>query len=224
MPEEAKHRIYEQFARIGRALAAPARLEVLDLLTQGERPVDALARLTGQSVANASAHLQVLYAAHLVSQRRDGRRVFYSLGDPSVVALWHALRATAERQLVELEHVARDYLEGADAFQPMAREELVARLRRGTALLIDVRPVEEFIQGHLPGALSVPLEQVERWARRTRIPKNKRVVAYCRGPYCVYAVKAVEMLQRRGIAASRIEDGVAEWRAAGLTVTNESPK
>lgn len=215
---EAKQRIYEQFARIGRALSAPGRLELLDLLSQGERPVDALASLTDQSVANASAHLQVLHAAHLVAQRREGKRVFYTLADASVLRLWHALRATAERQLAELEHVARAYLEGRDAFKPMSRDELLERMKDGTATLIDVRPAEEFRQGHLPGAVSVPLEDVERWAKTAKTSKRKRVVAYCRGPYCVYAIQAVAKLNRRGIAATRIEDGVAEWRAAGLAV------
>jgi rhodanese-related sulfurtransferase/DNA-binding transcriptional ArsR family regulator len=217
LSHEAKQRIYEQFARLGRALSAPGRLELLDLLSQGERPVDALAELTEQSVALASAHLKVLAAAHLVAQRRDGKRNFYRLADPTVLRLWHALRATAESQLAELEHVAHEYLEGSEAFEPMTRDELLARLKQGTATLIDVRPPEEFRQGHLPGAISVPLDEVDRWAKTA--PKRKHVVAYCRGPYCVYAVKAVEKLKKRGLAASRIEDGVAEWRAAGLSVT-----
>lgn len=218
MGHEAKQRIYEQFARVGRALSAPGRLELLDLLSQGERPVDALAELSEQSVANASAHLQVLAAAHLVAQRRDGKRVFYRLADPSVLKLWLSLRETAESQLAELEHVARDYLKGGDNLEPMSRDELLARMKEGTATLIDVRPREEFEQGHLPGAICVPLDDVDKWAKSAKLPKRKRVVAYCRGPYCVYAIKAVEKLEKRGIAASRIEDGVAEWRALGLAV------
>ncbi|MBI2373198.1 MAG: metalloregulator ArsR/SmtB family transcription factor [Deltaproteobacteria bacterium] len=224
MGHEAKQRIYEQFARIGRALSAPGRLDLLDLLTQGERPVDALAELSEQSVANASAHLHVLAAAHLVAQRRDGKRVYYRLADPSVLTLWLSLRDTAEHQLAELEGVAREYLEGADELEPTSREELLARMKDGTAMLIDVRPKEEFEQGHLPGALSVPLAGVDRWARETKVPKNKRVIAYCRGPYCVYAVKAVQKLAKRGIDASRLEDGVSEWRAAGLRIETARPK
>lgn len=218
MGHEAKQRIYEQFARIGRALSAPGRLELLDLLAQGERPVDALASLTRQSVANASAHLHVLAAAHLVAQRRDGKRVFYRVADPSVAKLLLSLRETAESQLAELEHVARDYLEGAETLEPMSRDELLARMKTGSALLIDVRPREEFEQGHLPGAVSVPLADVDKWAKHTTVPKRKRVVAYCRGPYCVYAIKAVARLKKRGIDATRIEDGVVEWRAAGMKI------
>lgn len=222
MSHEAKQRIYEQFARIGRALSAPGRLELLDLLAQGERPVDALAELTHQSTANASAHLQVLAAAHLVAQRRDGKRVFYRLAHPSVPKLLLSLRETAESQLAELNHVARDYLEGADELEPMTREELLARMKDGSAMLIDVRPREEFEQGHLPGALSVPLDDVDKWAKHVKVPKKKRVVAYCRGPYCVYAIKAVERLHKRGIDATRIEDGVVEWRAAGMKIERTS--
>jgi rhodanese-related sulfurtransferase len=218
MSHEAKLRIYEQFARIGRALSAPGRLELLDLLAQGERPVDSLAELSEQSVANASAHLQVLAAAHLVAQRRDGKRVFYRLAHSSVPKLLLSLRETAESQLAELEHVAREYLEVQDAFEPMSREELLARMKEGSAMLIDVRPKEEFEQGHLPGAVSVPLSDIDKWAKTAKVPKKKRVIAYCRGPYCVYAIKAVERLKKRGIDATRIEDGVVEWRAAGMNI------
>jgi rhodanese-related sulfurtransferase len=212
----AKQRIYEQFARISKALAAPARLELLDLLSQGERSVDALARATELSVANASQHLQVLAAARLIESRRDAQRVLYRIADASVETLWHALRHTAEARLAELDEVARDYLIGRDDFEPIDRSELVRRLRAGTVTLIDVRPAEEYRQAHIEGAISVPLEELPRWARTA--PKKQPVVAYCRGPYCVYALQAVEALRKRGIEAVRAEDGVSEWRAAGLPV------
>jgi rhodanese-related sulfurtransferase len=216
----AKQRIYEQFARVGKALASPSRLELLDLLGQGERSVEPLASACGLSVANASQHLQALYAARLVESRRDGQRVLYRLADPSVAALWQALRATAEQQLAELDAVARDYLEGRDQFEPIDRSELLRRMKAGSVTVIDVRPVEEYAEAHLPGAVSVPLDDVKAFARKA--PKKKQVVAYCRGPYCVFALKAVAELQKRGVDAVRLEDGVQEWRAAGLPL--ESPR
>jgi rhodanese-related sulfurtransferase len=212
----AKQRIYEQFARISKALAAPARLELLDLLVQGERSVDGLATATELSVANASQHLQVLAGARLVDSRREGQRVLYRIADESVVALWQSLRHTAEARLAELDDVARDYLVGRDEFEPIGRGELARRLRSGTVTLIDVRPAEEFAQGHIAGAVSVPVDEVAAFAKQA--PKDRKVVAYCRGPYCVYALQAVELLRKRGIDASRSEDGVAEWRAAGLPI------
>jgi rhodanese-related sulfurtransferase len=213
MSHEAKQRIYEQFARIGKALASPSRLELLDLLAQGERSVDALARESELSVANASQHLQALYAARLVESRRDGQRILYRLADPAVAGLLLSLRGTAEKQLAELDSVARSYLEGRDDFEPIERGELLTRIKNGSVALIDVRPREEYEQAHLPGAISVPLEEVKEWAKTA--PKKKQVVAYCRGPYCVYAIKAVSELRKRGIEAKRSEDGVVEWRAAG---------
>jgi rhodanese-related sulfurtransferase len=212
----AKQRIYEQFARISKALAAPARLELLDLLVQGERSVDALATATELSVANASQHLQVLAAARLVDSRRDAQRVLYRIADESVIALWHSLRHTAEARLAELDEVARDYLVGRDDFEPIGRGELARRLRNGTVTLIDVRPADEYAQGHIAGAVSVPVDEVAEFAKNA--PKDRKVVAYCRGPYCVYALQAVAALRKRGVDATRSEDGVAEWRAAGLPV------
>jgi rhodanese-related sulfurtransferase len=214
MSHATKQRIYEQFARVGKALAAPGRLELLDLLGQGERSVEMLARETELSVANASQHLQVLYAARLVDSRRDGQRVLYRLADPSVAALWQALRTTAHKQLAEVDAVAREYLEGRDEFEPIGRAELLRRMKAGTVTVIDVRPSEEYAQAHLPGAVCVPLDQVKDFARKA--PRKKQVVAYCRGPYCVFALKAVAELQKRGLNATRFEDGVQEWSAAGL--------
>ena len=210
----AKQRLYAQFARIGKALAAPARLELLDLLGQGECSVDALAGAATLSVANASQHLQALAAARLVEARRDGQRMVYRLADPSVEAMWLALRRTAERRLAELDEVARAYLTGRDDLEAVELPELRRRLRAGNVTLIDVRPQEEYAQGHLPGAISVPPAAVVAFARRA--PRRKAIVAYCRGPYCVYALDAVVALRKRGLRASRTEAGVMEWRAAGL--------
>jgi rhodanese-related sulfurtransferase/DNA-binding transcriptional ArsR family regulator len=213
MGHEAKQRIYEQFGRIGKMLASPSRLELLDLLAQGERSVEALAREAALSVANASQHLQALYAARLVESRREGQRIVYRLADPSVERLLSALKATAERQLAELDTVAREYLDGRDQFEPIDRKQLLERLRSGAVTLIDVRPREEYEQAHLPGAVSVPLEELKTWAKTAS--RKKQVVAYCRGPYCVYAIQAVAELHKRGIPAARCEDGVVEWRAHG---------
>lgn len=218
MPHHAaKLRIYEQFARIGKALAAPGRLELIDLLVQGERPVDALAKEAQMSIANASQHLQVLLAAHLVDTRREAQRIYYRLASPAVIELWLALRRTAENQLAELPAVARQYLGEADALEPIGRDELARRIEAGTVVLIDVRPREEYEQGHIAGAVSVPLDALQTWARQDA-PRRKQIVAYCRGPYCAYAVQAVAELKRRGLRASRATDGVAEWRAAGYPI------
>jgi len=214
----AKVRIYEQFARIGKALAAPARLELLDLLIQGERSVDALARETQMSVANASQHLQVLLATRLVDTRRDAQRIYYRIAASQVLDLWLAVRRTAEAQLAEMPGVAREYLGDPGAFQPIDREELARRLDAGTVVLIDVRPVEEFEQGHIAGAVSVPITEIKSWAR-DHAPRRKQIVAYCRGPYCVYARQAVAELRKQGRRAMRLGDGVAEWRTAGYRVT-----
>ncbi len=210
----AKRRIYEQFARMGKALSAPSRLQLLDLLTQGERAVDTLAREAQLSIANASQHLQVLHAARLVDSRRDGKRIYYRIADDSVESLVVALKATAEHQLADLGQAARAYLGDASQLEPIDRAELRRRLKAGTVTLIDVRPREEYDAAHIPGAISVPIEDVATWARTAL--KRRQVVAYCRGPFCVYAVKAVAELKRRGISASHCEDGVVEWRQAGL--------
>jgi len=217
MSHDLKQRIYEQFARLGKALASPVRLELLDLLQQGERSVEDLAREAEIPIANASQHLQALHAARLVDSRRAAQRVFYRIASPSVDALWRALRATGESQLAELDQVARDYLDGRDDFQPIGRKELLRGLKEGRVVLIDVRPREEYEAQHIEGAVSVPLDEVERFARSA--PRRKQVVAYCRGPYCVYSLQAVKRLRKRGIDAVRLDDGVPEWRAAGLPVS-----
>jgi rhodanese-related sulfurtransferase len=189
----------------------------VDLLVQGERSVEVLAREAQMSVANASQHLQVLLAARLVETRRDARRIYYRLAALQVVDLWLALRHVAEVQLAELPNVARQYLGDPDAFKPIDRDELARRIDAGTVVVIDVRPAEEFEQGHIAGAVSVPIHEIKSWAR-AEAPKRKQIVAYCRGPYCVYATQAVTELRRQGRRAIRSSDGIAEWRAAGYPV------
>ena len=218
---DAKLRVYEQFSRVSKALAAPARLELLDLLLQGERSVDALARVTALSVANASQHLQVLAAARLVESRRDGQRIFYRIAHGSVEQLWHALLRTVEARLPELDAVVSDYMAGLDNFEPIDRAELLRRLKAGTVTLIDVRPVEEYEAGHIPGAVSVPLDRLAAFAKTAA--KRKTIVAYCRGPYCVLSLQAVAVLRKRGLAATRVKEGVSEWRAAGLPLERAAP-
>ena len=211
-----KTAIYTQFARIGRALASPSRLELLDLLCQGPRTVEALARQAGQSVANTSHHLRVLAGARLVETEKHGLYVTYRLADDQVCDLYQGLRHLAERRLTEVEHVTRQFLEARGALHPVARDVLLERVRRGEVTVLDVRPPEEFRAGHIPGALSVPLAELER--RMADLSRDRDIVAYCRGPYCVLAVEAVEILRARGFTAHRLEDGVPDWRALGLPV------
>lgn len=214
MSHVQKQRIYEQFARIGKAVASPARLELLDLLAQAERSVEDLAARAQLTVANASQHLRGLHAARLVDVRRDGKHMIYRLASAEVAPLLVSLRRVAEAQLADLDRVAEDYLKGRNAFEPIDRHELHRRMAAGEVLLIDVRPREEFDACHIAGALSVT--DVEAFARN--VPAGMAVVAYCRGPYCVYALEAAGRLRALGIAAGRLEDGVAEWRMAGLPV------
>jgi rhodanese-related sulfurtransferase/DNA-binding transcriptional ArsR family regulator len=209
--------IYEQFARVTKALASPRRLELLDLLAQGPRTVDALARETGLSIANASQHLKVLRAARLAEADKQGLFVTYRLAGSEVGDLCRAVRRIAEQRLAEVEQVKHAYLNARDLLEPVDRAQLTRRIRRGAVTLIDVRPAEEYQAGHLSGALSVPLAALRQ--RLNALPRSREIVAYCRGPYCVLAVQAVELLRSHGLRAVRLEDGVAEWRARGLPVT-----
>ena len=211
-----KDTIYEHFARIGGALASPRRLELLDLLAQAPRTVDALAREAGQSVANTSQHLQELRRARLVSRTKHGVSVTYRLAGADVAHFYRALRRLAERHLAEVEAVTREFLDDRGVLEPVDRAALVARVRAGTVTVIDVRPPGEFTAGHIPGALSIPLPELER--RLDALPRRRQIVAYCRGPYCVLAVEAVRLLTRRGFRAVRLEDGVPDWRARGYRV------
>ena len=211
-----KTAIYEQIARIGQATASPSRLELLDLLSQGPRTVEALARQTGQSVATTSHHLQVLRRARLVDGEKAGLYVTYRLADPQVGDFFLELRQLAESRLAEVQQVTRQYLEQRGALEPVDNEELVRRVHAGEVTVIDVRPREEYVAGHIPGAISVPLADLPKRLRDLR--KRHDIVAYCRGPYCVMSLDAVDLLRRKGFRAQRLENGVVEWRAQGWRV------
>ncbi|MBI4486077.1 MAG: metalloregulator ArsR/SmtB family transcription factor [Acidobacteria bacterium] len=208
--------VYEQIARIGKAAASPSRLELLDLLSQGARAVEALAAQTGQSVATTSHHLQVLRRARLVEARKSGVYVTYRLADPQVSDFFLHLRTLAESRLAEIEQVTRQYLDERGAMEAVRPADLVRRVRGGDVTLIDVRPREEYLAGHIPGAISVPLGDLKK--HLGDLPAGRDIVAYCRGPYCVMALDAVDLLRRRGFRAHRLELGVPEWRAHGWRV------
>lgn len=208
--------IYEQFARVGKAVSAPKRIELLDLLCQGPRTVEALAEQASLSVANASQHLLILRAARLVDSEKKGLFVHYRLADERVARFYLSLRGVAAGQLAEVAQVTRAYLEERDALEAVPSAEVLRRVRAGEVTVLDVRPPEEYRAGHIPGALSVPLPELKR--RIAALPKNREVVAYCRGPYCVMAIDAVEVLRKKGFTAHRMEQGVADWRARGFRV------
>lgn len=211
-----KDRLYAAWADTAKALASPKRVELLDLLAQGERTVEALAREAGLTVNNTSSHLTVLKGARLVETRKEAQFVFYRVADDAVIALLLHLQALTRRRLHEVDHLVRTYFEERDALEPVDRAELRRRLKSGDVTVIDVRPAVEYDAGHIAGALSVPLEQLQ--ARMGDLPKDQPVVAYCRGPYCVMAVEAVERLRKRGYDARRFADGLPDWRLAGHPV------
>lgn len=215
-PASLKAAIYEQIARIGQATASASRLELLDLLSQGPRTVEALAHQTGQSIATTSHHLQVLRRARLVDAQKAGLYVTYRLADPHVGEFFLSLRGLAESRLAEVRHVTRQYLEARGALEPVANDELVRRVRAGEVTLIDVRPREEYVAAHIPGAISAPLAELGK--RLGALRKRRDIVAYCRGPYCVMAIDAVALLRRKGFRAHRMEHGVSEWRAQGWRI------
>ncbi|MGK6312638.1 ArsR/SmtB family transcription factor [Neorhizobium sp. DT-125] len=212
----AKNQLFEQFANLARVLGHVHRLELLEHASQGERSVERLAQLTGLSVANASQHLQHLRRGGFVQSRRDGNRVLYRLGEGPILELLSALRCYAERSRAEVREIVSDYFDQLDRLEPVSREDLVGRLQGGSVTLLDVRPEDEFALGHLPGALNMPLEELER--RLSDLPKDQEIVAYCRGPYCVLSFEAVAMLRAKGYRIRRLEDGFPEWKAAGLQV------
>jgi rhodanese-related sulfurtransferase/DNA-binding transcriptional ArsR family regulator len=215
-----KDAIFEQLARIGKAASAPKRLELLELLCQGPRNVEALASQAAISTANASQHLQKLLAARLVDAQKHGLHVEYRLTDAKVSDFFLTLRTLAESQFAELQQVAQRYLEERGAMEPVRGEELLQRVRQGEVIVLDVRPAEEYDAGHIPGALSVPLADLK--TRLSALPKSRQIVAYCRGPYCVMAIEAVEILLKRGFRAQRMEQGVIEWRARGWRIATGS--
>jgi rhodanese-related sulfurtransferase/DNA-binding transcriptional ArsR family regulator len=212
----AKDALFAGFAEIAKALASGRRTEIVDLLAQGERSVDEIAEEIGQSVANTSHHLRAMARAGLLSTRREGARIFYRLASDRVAELWSALRDVAAEHVAGLERLAEAYLGDRDGVEVVDREELAARLRRREVLVLDVRPEPEFAAGHIAGARSVPITELRRHLRA--LPKDADVVAYCRGPYCVYADDAVRELKRRGLRARRLIDGFPEWKRAGLPV------
>ena len=216
---ELRNRLYEQVARIGKAIASPKRLELLDLLGQSEKTVEHVARDAEISVKLASAHLKELKAARLVAARKDGKYVYYRLADPAVSAFWVHARSLAETRLVELQVALSELLTEPDQLRPVRREDLLDQVKQGEVVVVDVRPEAEYRSGHLPFARSIPLAELER--NLADLPRDKAIVAYCRGPFCMMAHKAVAMLRQRGYHALRLDDGVAEWRLAGLPVEGE---
>jgi rhodanese-related sulfurtransferase len=211
-----KQALFEHFARIGKAMGSPARLELLDLLSQGEKPVETLARQAGLSVTNASNHLKELRGASLVATRKAGSYVLYRLADPSVQEFLRSLQSLAHRQLADVRQIVQDYFERPDDLEPVEAETLLDRIREGGVVVLDVRPEDEYLAGHIPGARSVPLSDLEN--RLKELPAGAEVVAYCRGPYCVLAPQAVELLLSRGFRARRLADGLPDWAARGLPV------
>jgi rhodanese-related sulfurtransferase/DNA-binding transcriptional ArsR family regulator len=208
--------LFVQFAAVAKSLGHAHRLELLEQLAQGERSVEVLADRTGLSIANASQHLQQMYRAGLVTSRREGRFVYYRLADEAVLGLLAALRRIAERNVAEVERVVRSYFNERDSLEAVSREELFRRSRAGSVTILDVRPEDEYALGHLPGALNIPLRELE--ARLAELDPNHEIVAYCRGPYCMLSYEAVAALRARGFKVRRLQDGLPEWRAAGLPV------
>jgi len=211
-----KTALNEQFARIGKALASPRRIELLDLLAQGEHSVETLASETDMSVTLTSAHLQALRQARLVETRREGPRIFYRLAGDDVLELLTALRRVAHDRLAEVEQVVRAFFGAPGELEPIGRDELVRRARAGDVVLLDLRPRDEYEAGHIPGAVSIPLEDLE--GQLELLPPGTEIVAYCRGPYCVMAPRGIALLRHHGYRVRRLEDGVSEWRLAGLPV------
>jgi rhodanese-related sulfurtransferase/DNA-binding transcriptional ArsR family regulator len=214
--ESPTQALFGQFAAVAKAVAHPHRLALLEQLAQGERSVELLADRAHVSIANASQHLQHMRQSGLVTARREGKFVFYSLADDSVLDLLAAIRRVAERNLAEVDHVVRGYFNDRDSMEPVSRAELMDRMKLGLVTILDVRPADELALGHLPGALNVQLNELER--RLAKLDKSKEIVAYCRGPYCVLSYEAVALLRARGFKVRRLEDGLPEWRAAGLPV------
>lgn len=211
-----KRAFLEQFARIGKAMASPSRLELLDLLCQSEKSVETLVEQSSLTLKNVSAQLKVLKEAGLVKARREGKYVFYSVSDEKVGVFWSNLQEFSARQLAELREISATLLVDADAVA-VDRKELLARAKREEVLVIDVRPEDEFKAAHLPYAISIPLPELK--AKLKKLPKSKQIVAYCRGPHCVFGAEAVRMMKKSGLNAARLDDGVNEWKAAGLPIS-----
>lgn len=214
--ENWKASVFNELARVSQAISSGRRLALLEFLAQGERSVDQLAQMSGLSVANASQHLRNLLRAGLVKNRKDGQFVFYRIAGDGVVRLISALREVAENNLVEVQHLVKSYLNERDALEPVPAQELLERARRGLVTVMDVRPPEEFAAGHIRGAINVPLAELEK--RLIELPRSPEIIAYCRGPYCLLSVEAVERLRRNGFNARRLEQGYPEWKSSGLPI------
>jgi rhodanese-related sulfurtransferase len=216
MSRAAKGALFDAFASVAQALGSGRRAEIVDVLAQGERSVDEIATQIDQSIANTSHHLQILGRAGLVRSRRDGTRIYYRLASDRVGDLWAAVRGVAERHVADVHVLADDYLGERDGIERVTTGELQARLAKGAVVVLDVRPEPEFRAGHIPGAISAPLDSLDDVA--AKLPKRREIVAYCRGPYCVYADDAVRLLKERGLKARRLDVGLPEWRRAGHPV------
>jgi rhodanese-related sulfurtransferase/biotin operon repressor len=222
IPPNPKRDVFHNLARIGTALSSPVRLEFLELLAQGERSVDQLATLTGTSVANTSQHLQKLKAAGLIVGRKEGQYVYYRLAGDEIVELLGALGKTGAAYLAEVERTVRLYFAAKDDLEPVPARELLERARKGLVTVLDVRPPEEFAAGHVPKTVNIPVHELEK--RLAELPKRREVVAYCRGPYCLMSYDAVVLLRKKGLKARRLQDGLPEWRLAGLPVQRDQQR
>lgn len=211
-----KHDLFNQFARVAKAMSNGYRLEILEFLAQGERSVDALAQVSGLTIANTSQHLQQLRQAGLVTNRKEAQKVYYQLSGSDIPALFASMRGVAERHLAEVDRLVNDYLKVKDNLEPIAAQQLLERVRDGLVTVLDVRPPEEYAAGHLPGAINIPLEQLEQ--HLDQLKSSSEVVAYCRGPHCVLAFDAVAKLREAGIKANRLEGGLPEWKLEGFPV------
>jgi rhodanese-related sulfurtransferase/DNA-binding MarR family transcriptional regulator len=214
--KNVKALLFAEFARVSKALGSGNRLELLEFLAQGERSVDALAKLSGLSVANTSRHLQVLRQAGLVAARKEGLFVFYSVSGTGVITLLSSLQEVAQHNVAEVTRLVDTYLTSKDSLEPVSTNELVARLRNGLVTVVDVRPKEEYAAGHLPGAINIPLADFEKNLKT--LPRDREIVAYCRGPFCLLSFEAVAQLRKKGLNARRLETGFPEWKVAGLPV------
>lgn len=219
--QSPKYRLYEQFAQVAKALSHAHKLELLELLAQRECSVEALAKVAGLTVANTSRHLQQLRRAGLIASRKEGLYVFYRIAGDDVIDLLRSLRRTGQRHISEANEVVVGYFNDRDSLEPVSRKELLQRSKDGLVTVLDVRPSEEYEAGHIPGALNVPLNEIEQYL--ANLPKEQEIIAYCRGEYCVLAFEAVATLRKEGFSARRLEEGYPEWKAAGLPVDGIEP-
>ncbi len=221
MSTNFKHELFAQFARVGKALSHANRLELLEFIAQGKRSVEELANVSGLTVANTSQHLQHLRQAGLVTSHKQGLKVYYQLSGDDVITLLDTLRGVAERHIAEVNKLVSTYLDVKDSLEPIPRDELLDRVKQGLVSVLDVRPAEEYAAGHLPGAVNVPLNELEEHLKY--FDSKQEVVAYCRGPHCILAFDAVAQLRDKGLKARRLQDGFPEWKLAGLPVESDDP-